>query len=165
MWAFSVLLILGGGVLSAWTLKRGTEEVRLDLGSREVVDLNGNGSDHSDADIHTLAGRKISRKIVKKVVPPPPPPPKPPAPPLEKLIKLSGVMDFGGGNPPEAIIETLQNRKTKNYKDGDRLTPVPATIESIGGDVVVVVYDEKKWKVTYAGAELIPDKKLKGQGP
>ena len=85
----------------------------------------------------------------------PTPPPKPPAPPLEKLVRLAGILDFGSSVPPEAIIEILAKRETRNFKVGDTLTPVPATVKEITGGVVVA-YDEKLWKLTYESIRELP---------
>ena len=150
LWSGAVLLGLSAASLTTKTALFPDGPRPIDLGAHVMPGPEGSGDAEIAADVQKLARRKMSRKIVKIVVPPPPPPPKRPAPPLDKLVRLAGVMDFGGGEKPEAIIETKQTRKTKNYKVGDKLTPVPATIEEIS-EGVILAYDGKRWKLTYGG--------------
>jgi len=96
-------------------------------------------------DVGALAGRKMTRTIVK---PPPAPPPKPTSPSLESLIALAGVLELGGTR--EAVIEIKQARQARNFREGDAVGDTGVTVKSIR-EAVVVEYDGKTFRLTVGG--------------
>lgn len=109
-------------------------------------------------DLGTLAQKKMTRTVVKRIVAPPPPP-RPPLPRLESLVRLAGIMDFGRGK--EAVIESRAQGRSRNYKAGDAIAGTEAEVKEVA-DAVVVTYDGKRYKLTYQGAEEIPPDPVAG---
>jgi hypothetical protein len=95
--------------------------------------------------IRALAGKAMTRTIVK---PPPAAPPKPPAPTLDSLIALAGVLEVGGAR--EAVIEVKKARRAKNYREGDAVEDTGVIVTTIR-DAVTVTYDGKTYKLTVGG--------------
>jgi len=106
----------------------------------------------SPQELQAFAQRKMSRSIVKAVVPPPP---KPAVPPLDLVVRLSGIIDYGPESPREAFIEIRQSGQTKSYRVGDPMPPIGAVIKGIS-DTVTVEYDGKLWTLSDRGASPAP---------
>lgn len=95
-----------------------------------------------------LAKRRMTRRIA---VPPAAPKADRPAPvPLESIIRLAGILDFGGKRPSLAVIEIATANETKAFKAGDAIGDTGAILREIG-DGVIVEYGRRLYKVTYAG--------------
>ena len=77
---------------------------------------------------------------------------KPAAPALSSLIRVKGIMDFGDPNTTEAIIETMRLNKTSNYKLGQNVEGVSATITKIDSGVTFN-YDGKTVSLNVNGGE------------
>lgn len=105
------------------------------------------------AELEAFARKPMSRVITKAA---PPVPPKPVVPPLDLVIRLSGIIDYGAGNPREAFIEIRSTSQTKSYKSGDSLPSVGAVVKSIS-DAVVLQYDGQLWKLTDRGVQALPN--------
>ncbi|HEV3029549.1 MAG TPA: hypothetical protein VG457_18370, partial [Planctomycetota bacterium] len=52
--------------------------------------------------------------------------------PIESLIRLSGIMDFGGKQPSLAVIEILGGSESKAYKSGDKIGETGVRVQEIG---------------------------------
>ena len=105
----------------------------------------------SQAEIDAFARQAMSRAVVKAA---PPAPPKLVVTPLDLLIRLSGIINYGPGSPPEAFIEIRSSTETKGYKEGDSLGNVKAVVKSVS-DAVVLEYDGQLWKLTERGVQAL----------
>jgi hypothetical protein len=74
---------------------------------------------------------------------------------LEQLIRLTGILDFGGKQPTLAVIETLSPIESKAYKVGDRIGETGVRVKDIK-EYVIVEYDRRRFKVTFAGVQELP---------
>lgn len=77
---------------------------------------------------------------------------KPVAPPLSAVIRVKGIMDFGDPKTVEAIIESIKLNKTNNYKAGQTVDGVSATITKIDS-TVTFNYDGKAVTLSVNGGE------------
>jgi type II secretory pathway component PulC len=102
-------------------------------------------TDAGARDVEILAGKKMSRTIVK---PPPAPPPRPAAPALNTLIRLSGVIDMGGVK--EAILEVKKTRQSRGYREGAAIEDTGAVVKKIH-DSVLIDYDGRTFRLSASG--------------
>lgn len=72
---------------------------------------------------------------------------------LDQLIKLTGILDFGGKQPTLAVIEATG--ESKAYKSGDKVGETGVLIKDIK-DYVVVEFEKRRFKVTFAGIQELP---------
>lgn len=107
----------------------------------------------ADPGVEALARRTLTRRVAER--------PREEAPaaagpvPIDSLLKLKGILDFGGKQPSLAVIEILGDRKTKAYQAGDKLGGSGAVLRQVG-DSVIVEYDRRRYKLGYKGAREIP---------
>jgi len=73
--------------------------------------------------------------------------------PLESMVKLTGILDFGGKSPTIAVIETPQ--ESKGYKAGDAVGETGAVVRTVT-DYVVLEFARKRYKLTFKGVEELP---------
>jgi hypothetical protein len=104
------------------------------------------------AELDAFVRKSMSRGIAKAA---PPPLPKAVVPPLDLVIRLSGIIDYGAGNPPEAFIEIRSTNQTKGYKQGDALPTIGVVVRSVS-DSVVLEYDGLLWRLTDRGVQALP---------
>jgi len=104
------------------------------------------------SEIDEFARKSPSRTIVKA---PPPTPPKPVLPALDAVLRLSGIIDYGGTVAREAFIELRSTGVTKPYHAGDAVPNVGAVVREVT-DVVLLEYDGQLWRLTDHGAEPAP---------
>ncbi len=91
---------------------------------------------------------------------------KPAAPPLSSMIRVKGIMDFGDPKTTEAIIESIRLNKTNNYKTGETVEGVGATVAKIDS-TVTFNYDGKAVTLSVNGGESaeIPPTANNGDAP
>lgn len=70
--------------------------------------------------------------------------------PLDKVIKLTGILDFGGKQPALAVIETAT--ESKAYKAGDKVGETGIVVHTVK-DYVVVEFEKRRFKVTFLGVQ------------
>lgn len=142
----------GGGLVAAAALALASVAVFHPLSPRPLPVQNAaaptGAPKISPQELAAFAHRKMSRAIVKPVMPPPP---KPVVPPLDMVVRLSGIIDYGPESPREAFIEIRLSGQTKSYRVGDSVPSIGAVVKGIT-DGVVVEYDGKLWKLTDRGA-------------
>lgn len=78
---------------------------------------------------------------------------KPQELPLDRLIKLTGILDFGGRKPTLAVIETPT--ESKAYKVDDQVGETGVTIKAIK-DYVIIEYEKRRFKVTFLDIQELP---------
>ena len=78
---------------------------------------------------------------------------KPQALSLDQLIKLTGILDFGGKKPSLAVFEATG--ESKAYKTGDNVGETGVTVKDIK-DYVIVEYEKRRFKVTFAAIQELP---------
>jgi type II secretory pathway component PulC len=78
---------------------------------------------------------------------------KPQAVGLDQLIKLTGILDFGGRKPTLAVIEATG--ESKAYQAGDRIGETGVTVKNVK-DFVIVEYEKRRFKVTFAAIQEVP---------
>ena len=91
---------------------------------------------------------------------------KPAVPPLSSMIRVKGIMDFGDPKSTEAIIESIRLNKTNNYKSGQAIEGVSATVTKIDS-AVTFNYDGKTVTLGVNGGESaeIPPTANNGNAP
>jgi hypothetical protein len=72
---------------------------------------------------------------------------------LDRLIKLTGILDFGGKKPTLAVIEA--GGESKAYKAGDKVGETGVLVRDIKNDVIVE-FERRRFKVTFAGCRELP---------
>jgi type II secretory pathway component PulC len=72
---------------------------------------------------------------------------------LDRLIKLTGILDFAGKQPTLAVIETPS--ESKAYKAGDKVGETGVTVKDVK-DYVVIEYEKRRFKVTFLGIQELP---------
>jgi hypothetical protein len=72
---------------------------------------------------------------------------------LDRLIKLTGILDFAGKQPTLAVIETPT--ESKAYKAGDKVGETGVTVKDVK-DYVVIEYEKRRFKVTFLGIQELP---------
>jgi len=72
---------------------------------------------------------------------------------LDRLIKLTGILDFAGKQPTLAVIETPT--ESKAYKAGDKVGETGVTVKDIK-DYVVIEFEKRRFKVTFLGIQELP---------
>ncbi len=106
-------------------------------------------------DLEALAGKRMSKGMAER----PRPAAKPVAAagpaPIDSLIRLKGVMDFGPKQGAIAVLELPAEQKTKSFQAGDAIGQTGAVLKVVG-EAVVVEYDQRRWKLTYKGAQELP---------
>ena len=95
-----------------------------------------------------LIDRRFTRRVA--AVAAPAAAAKPPDFSLDRLIKLTGILDFGGKQPTLAVIETPTDSKA--YKAGDPVGETGVTIKSIK-DYVIIDFEKRRFKVTFLGIQ------------
>lgn len=111
--------------------------------------IDGKGLIPGSEATKALAEKKMSRAIA---APAATPVAKPAKAPLASLVKLAGIMDFGGRRPSEAVIETPGTNETKGYRVGEPIGSIGATVREIT-DSVIVEYAGKRYRLTFLGAD------------
>ena len=101
--------------------------------------------------VEKLAGTRLTHRLPK-----PKAAPLPGRPPLESMVKLTGIMDHGPEEPAVALLELAQTHETKGLKIGDPIGETTAIIRDIGNGVTIE-YDHRAWRLTFRGAEVLPD--------
>jgi len=103
-----------------------------------------------DPSIEALARLRMSRRLEEG---PREPTTGPSGPvPIDSILRLKGVLDFGGKQPSLAVIELAGERKTRAYQAGDKIGGSGAILHEVG-DQVVVEYDRRRYRLTYKGAK------------
>jgi hypothetical protein len=72
---------------------------------------------------------------------------------LDQVIKLTGILDFGGKQPTLAVIEAIG--ESKAYKAGDKVGETGVLVRDIK-NYVVVEFEKRRFKVTFAGIQELP---------
>jgi type II secretory pathway component PulC len=78
---------------------------------------------------------------------------KPAAVSLDQMIKLTGILDFGGKKPTLAVIESTG--ESKAYKSGDKVGETGVVVKDIK-DYVIVEFEKRRFKVTFAAIQELP---------
>lgn len=99
-----------------------------------------------------LVERRFTRRIAAAAAPAAPVG-KAPDLSLDRLIKLTGILDFDGKKPTLAVIETPTDSKA--YKAGDKVGETGVLIRDIK-DYVIVEYERRRFKVTFLGIQELP---------
>ena len=86
--------------------------------------------------ISKLAGLRMSKAVAVKAQVPV----KPAAPKLSLLVRVKGILDFGDPASSEVIVESMRSNSTKNYKVGEPINGVAATVVKIDS-LVTFKYD------------------------
>lgn len=100
----------------------------------------------------SLAARRFTRRVAVSV-PSSQAAAKAPDQSLDRLIKLTGILDFGGKKPNLAVIETPT--ESKAYKAGDRVGETGVVVKDVK-DFVIVEFEKRRFKVTYLGIQELP---------
>lgn len=103
-----------------------------------------------------LAGRSMTRRVQGDAVPGPG---KAVAITIESLIRLTGIMDFGGKRPSLAVIETLAGNESKAYQTGDKVGDTGVRVQEIG-ETVIVEFESRRYKLTPTGIQELPARAL-----
>jgi hypothetical protein len=98
-----------------------------------------------------LTDRRFTRRVTATAVPMPAAKPQEFA--LDRLIKLTGILDFGGRQPTLAVIETPA--ESKAYKAGDLVGDTGVLIKDVK-DYVVIDFEKRRFKVTFLGIQELP---------
>jgi hypothetical protein len=109
-------------------------------------------SDRPAPDSSGLAQRRFTRRVTAAAAPAPQ---KVQDPVLDQMIKLTGILDFGGKQPTLAVIETSSPKESKAYKSGDRIGETGIQIKEIK-EHVIVEYEKRRFKVTFVGVQELP---------
>jgi hypothetical protein len=72
---------------------------------------------------------------------------------IDQLIKLTGILDFGGKKPTLAVIEATG--ESKAYKAGDKVGETGVVVKDIK-DYVLVEFEKRRFKVTFAAIQELP---------
>lgn len=150
LWFVFALLAVGGlGVLSLPMLAPQAPVPYLlpEVRQAPVQDANGNT-------VEQLAKRRMSRQLTGPAAPPAAVS-IPASVPIESLIKLTGVLDFGGKQPSLAVIEMVGTNESKTFKSGDKVGETGVVIKDIK-DFVIVEYDKRRFKMTFSGVQEVP---------
>jgi hypothetical protein len=149
LWTLYAVLAVGGLALLAEALfvPRPPRPFTLKMPSVEATNplqllLGGKDS---------LVDRRFTRRVA--AAPAPAGPAKPRDLTLDQLIKLTGILDFGGKQPTLAVIEATG--ESKAYKAGDKVGETGVLIKDIK-DYVVVEFEKRRFKVTFAGIQELP---------
>ncbi len=100
-----------------------------------------------------LAERRMTRRIAAGAAAPKPSGPV--AVPLEGLIKLTGLLDFGGKQPTLAVLENPATGLSKAYKAGDRIGETGIVLKDVK-DYLIVEYERRRFRVTFQKIEEVP---------
>ncbi|HLY08741.1 MAG TPA: hypothetical protein VKW04_05460 [Planctomycetota bacterium] len=152
LWTLQVMLALGGLGILAETLfvprLPGRIEIKMPPADDPTVlaPLPSGGKDG-------LINRRFTRRIAAQAATAEAPPPKAQDLPLEHLIKLTGILDFGGKQPTLAVIETPQDSKA--YKAGDKVGETGVVVRDVK-DYVVIEYERRRYRVTFKGIQELP---------
>jgi hypothetical protein len=98
-----------------------------------------------------LIDKRFTRRVASVAAPAGPAKPRDLT--LDQLIKLTGILDFGGKQPTLAVIEATG--ESKAYKTGDKVGETGVLIKDIK-DYVVVEFEKRRFKVTFAGIQELP---------
>jgi type II secretory pathway component PulC len=98
-----------------------------------------------------LLVRRFTRRVAEVARSAAPSKPQPIA--LEQLIKLTGILDFGGKQPTLAVIEATG--ESKAYKAGEKVGETGAVVKDIK-DYVIVDFEKRRFKVTFTGIQELP---------
>lgn len=116
------------------------------VGSPAPITNNGpnnkSAAEKSDPKLERLATSRMTRTVVPRQVIVQ----KPVAPDLNTLIRVKGILDFGDPKSNEAVIETLRNNQTRNYRVGDTIPDINAVISKID-TAVTFEYDSKTLRI------------------
>jgi hypothetical protein len=147
LWTLYAVLAVGGLALLAEALfvPRRPRPFDLKLPSAEAQIVLSPLPTVKDA----LLGRRFTRRVAG-VAAAPATSAKPQELPLDRLIKLTGILDFGGKQPTLAVIETPV--ESKAYKAGDRVGETGVLIKDIR-EYVVVEFESRRFKVTFLGIQ------------
>jgi len=108
-----------------------------------------------DAQVDATGGGLVERRFTRLVVKPTQlvSSSKPVGVPLDSLIKLTGLLDFGGIKPTLAVIEAIG--ESKSYRAGDHVGETGVVIKDIR-DYVIVEFQGKRFKMTFAAIQELP---------
>jgi hypothetical protein len=99
----------------------------------------------------TLADRRFTRRIaVAQAVQGPA---KAQNTSLDHLIRLTGILDFGGKKPTLAVIEAAG--ESKAYKAGDRVGETGVLLREVR-EYIIVEFEKRQFKVTFTGIQEVP---------
>jgi len=152
LWALQVALALGGLGLLAEALFVPRLPARLEIKMPPADDptvllpLPAGGKD-------ALIDRRFTRRIVAQTAAAEAPASKAPDLSLEHLIKLTGILDFGGKQPTLAVLETPQDSKA--YKAGDKVGETGVVVREVK-DYVIIEYERRRYRVTFKGIQELP---------
>ena len=150
LWALHAALALVGLGLFAEALfaPRPPHSFAVRLPAAEAVtELRPLGSDGEG-----LAARRFTRRVVASA-PAAPAAAKAQDQSLDRLIKLTGILDFGGKKPTLAVLETPS--ESKAYKAGDRVGETGVVVKDVK-DFVIVEFEKRRFKVTFLGIQELP---------
>ena len=98
-----------------------------------------------------LLDRRFTRRVAQAA--PASAAPKAQALALDQLIKLTGILDFGGKKPTLAVIEATG--ESKAYKAGDKVGETGVLVKDVK-DFVIVEFEKRRFKVTFAAIQELP---------
>lgn len=98
-----------------------------------------------------LADRRFTRRVAASATPEGPA--RAQAVTLDQLVKLTGILDFGGKQPTLAVIEATG--ESKAYKAGDKVGETGVVVKDIK-EYVVVEFEKRRFRVTFAGIQELP---------
>jgi hypothetical protein len=99
----------------------------------------------------SLVNRRFTRRVTAAAAPAGPAKPRDLS--LDQLIKLTGILDFGGKQPTLAVIEATG--ESKAYKAGDKVGETGVVIKDIK-EYVLVEFEKRRFKVTFTGIQELP---------
>lgn len=152
LWTLQAMIALGGlGLLAeALFVPRLPERFEIQMPPADdptvLTPLPAGGRDG-------LIDHRFTRRIAAPAATAELPPSKVPDLTLEHLIKLTGILDFGGKQPTLAVIETPQDSKA--YKAGDKVGETGVVVREVK-DYVVIEYERRRYRVTFKGIQELP---------
>lgn len=146
---YGILAVSGLGLLAeALLVPRPARPFELKLASAETTTVLTPLPAAKDG----LIDRRFTRRVAA-VAAPAAAAAKPPDFSLERLIKLTGILDFGGKQPTLAVIETPT--ESKAYKAGDAVGETGVTVKDVK-DYAVIEFEKRRFKVTFLGIQELP---------
>ena len=73
--------------------------------------------------------------------------------PLDRLIKLTGILDFGSKQPTLAVIESPG--ESRAYKAGEKVGETGILIKDVK-EFVIVEFEKRRFKVTFTEIQELP---------
>lgn len=103
-------------------------------------------------DLDLLAAKPMTRRITAPVAPPAS---KAQGVALDSLLRLTGILDFGGKSPSIAVIELPSTGESKGYKAGDAIGETGAVVKEVA-EFVLFEHGKRRFKLTFKGVEEMP---------